>query len=246
MEFGSAQKGVKDAHHTYVGYFEQEKYEEALKWNETACKICENTPGLGPMHPSTIAEKHNRALILAHTERVDEAVRYISKMLDECEEEFGPGDKNHEMILATMDKASTVHRIGERYELADMLSEQACRGYEAHKKFGPTHSTTLSVMCRRALLLESRGKYEYAEKLYEKIYANQKVPDPPDPPDLDAILTMYYRARVSKALQRGITRGAYEEAKKACQLFLDKYPGNSATSEKVRDIKTKIIEVVGV
>jgi len=225
-EDGCDANGVPYAHHTWIGYFQEGNFGEALKWNEKACEIRVGDPRSGPTY--IIAEKGCRALILASLEKYDEAIRDISQTLDECEKEFPASIKGDEIILETMDTASMVHRMVGRYVLADVLSEQVWRGYEGHKRIGPTDPRTLSAMLRRAQFLRERGKHRHAKELYEKAYEYvlQKWEKPSSPPELDDILIVYHRARHLESLENDPDKSKalelYAKAKEACDKVLEK------------------------
>jgi tetratricopeptide (TPR) repeat protein len=222
---GCDANGIPNAHHTWIGYLGEKNFEQALEWNTKAYEFYVERNG--PRHSDTIAEKRNRALILAYWGKVEEAICDIDKTVDECREAFPPGDPGDEITLVTMDKASLVYQIGKKYYVAEALSKETCTMYEEHKKFGRTHPSTLSAMLRRAMLLEYGKKYEDAKDLYEKAYANV-CQDAARPPDLYSILIMYHRACLFDNLQddKPKARGAYKDARDACRKFLEKDPGN--------------------
>jgi hypothetical protein len=163
-EDGYDENGVPYAHHKWIGYYKDRNFEEALKWNKIACKI--RSDDLRSGHPDTIAEKRCRALILARLGQYDEAISDIGQTLNECEKEEGllRDTLTRKVLLETIDKASTVHKLAGSYVVADSLSEKACRGYEELKKSGLTHPATLSAMFRRAMLLEFRENFASAKE----------------------------------------------------------------------------------
>jgi tetratricopeptide (TPR) repeat protein len=232
-EAGWEANGVEYAHHKWIGHFKKREFEEALEWNKKACEIRSNDPRSG--HPDTIAEKRSRALILAYLGKYDDAISDISQTLDECEAKPFSNAQGSEILFETMDEASTVHKLAGRYVLADVLSEKACKGYEAHKeKFGVTHPAALSAMLRRAMLLKDRKKLQSAKEWFDKAYICQKESDPPD---FDGIFTMYQRARLFEELKldKSSIVDAFTEVKETCDQFLKK-PLGDEDEQNVSDI----------